>query len=266
MAGIGVSVGVEFILDLWLVTIHISVEISARLHLQGPPFGGVVYVDFWVFGFDIPFGDQIRGEDAIELERFWRLLQSSPESGPAGIGKNAHVFSIDAGIYTQGAAKKTEETKEGEGWEINSGGFVFRVVSRIPIQRVNDEFETIDTGPTRKWEIEHSQSFYAKPMHLVNQLISEMFVVITKNTTKADVTLPTTTTITVSTNEQPVLDAPEGESAGKFQFAKVLSKVPTALWGQCESPNFPNLIFIISLFLFYCFLLGHNSFLTHVFR
>jgi len=50
------SVGVEFTLDLWLVTLHISAEIGASLTVAGPPIAGIVHVDFWVFGFDIHFG------------------------------------------------------------------------------------------------------------------------------------------------------------------------------------------------------------------
>jgi hypothetical protein len=40
-------VGVRFTLDLLLVTIHISVDISAELTLYGPLFGGDVYDNFW---------------------------------------------------------------------------------------------------------------------------------------------------------------------------------------------------------------------------
>jgi hypothetical protein len=41
-ASIDVSIGVEFSLDLWICTIHISADINATLDLHGPPFGGVV--------------------------------------------------------------------------------------------------------------------------------------------------------------------------------------------------------------------------------
>lgn len=49
----GISIGVRFALDLWLVTNRINAEIGARLSLLGPPMAGRVHVDFWVFGFDI---------------------------------------------------------------------------------------------------------------------------------------------------------------------------------------------------------------------
>lgn len=53
----GLAVGVEFTLDLWLISVHISVDISAQLYMEGPPVHGYVHVNFWVFGFDVKFGD-----------------------------------------------------------------------------------------------------------------------------------------------------------------------------------------------------------------
>ncbi|KAK6067691.1 hypothetical protein SCUP515_10030 [Seiridium cupressi] len=53
----GIDVGVHFSMDLWLVTVRLSAEISATLSIMGPPMAGTVDVDFWVFGFDINSGD-----------------------------------------------------------------------------------------------------------------------------------------------------------------------------------------------------------------
>lgn len=55
----GVSVGVKYTLDLWLVSLPISLEIGARLYLQGLPIIGRVHGDFWVFGFDVNFGNPV---------------------------------------------------------------------------------------------------------------------------------------------------------------------------------------------------------------
>jgi hypothetical protein len=75
---ISVSIGVQFTLDLWIATIYINIEIGAKLHLQGPPFGGYVYVDLWVFGFTIHFGDAGNADAAIDLPAFWELLLQQP--------------------------------------------------------------------------------------------------------------------------------------------------------------------------------------------
>jgi hypothetical protein len=52
----GITVSVQYTLDLWITTLHIDIEIGADLSLSGPPSHGTVHVDFWVFGFTISFG------------------------------------------------------------------------------------------------------------------------------------------------------------------------------------------------------------------
>ncbi|KEY68290.1 hypothetical protein S7711_07042 [Stachybotrys chartarum IBT 7711] len=52
------AVGMRFSMDLWFVTIRINAEIGALLSILVLPMAGRVHVDFWVFGFDIDFGDR----------------------------------------------------------------------------------------------------------------------------------------------------------------------------------------------------------------
>lgn len=42
----GLAVGVEFTLDLWLISVHISVDKSAQLYIEGSPVHGYVHVNF----------------------------------------------------------------------------------------------------------------------------------------------------------------------------------------------------------------------------
>ncbi|KAI9929552.1 hypothetical protein MW887_001025 [Aspergillus wentii] len=86
MAEGGISVGVQFTLDLWLVTIKIKVELSARLYIQGPPIGGTVHVNFWVFGFDIDFGSKSNEtSQPLPLTDFIELVLQSHTSGPTAL-------------------------------------------------------------------------------------------------------------------------------------------------------------------------------------
>ncbi|KAF3354916.1 NAD(P)H-dependent D-xylose reductase xyl1 [Verticillium dahliae VDG1] len=81
----GVSIGVRFSLDLWLVTIRISCEIGATLTVAGPPMAGTVHVDFWVFGFDVDFGDKtgMARPDRLSLSDVKALaLKSAPSGAP----------------------------------------------------------------------------------------------------------------------------------------------------------------------------------------
>ncbi|KAK5988133.1 hypothetical protein PT974_12273 [Cladobotryum mycophilum] len=78
----GVSVGIKFSMDLWLVTVHISAEIGATLTVAGPPMAGMVHVDFWVFGFDINFGGSMQSRPiALKLPRFIDLVLKSGTNG-----------------------------------------------------------------------------------------------------------------------------------------------------------------------------------------
>ncbi|GAA0417897.1 YncE family protein [Streptomyces luteireticuli] len=56
-ANIDVSIGVSFVLDLWLVRETIRVEVGASLRLWGPPTAGEVTVHLWFISFTIGFGD-----------------------------------------------------------------------------------------------------------------------------------------------------------------------------------------------------------------
>lgn len=99
----GISVGVRFTLDLWLVTIRINAEIGARLSVLGPPMAGRVHVDFWVFGFDIDFGDRDAAltegmANNLTLAKFKALVLKSAASAETGvpmIGDWADVQSQD---------------------------------------------------------------------------------------------------------------------------------------------------------------------------
>lgn len=81
-----VSAGVPFTLDLWLVTIRINVEISTGLDLNGPPFAGVVHVDFWVFGFGIKFVASAKPQSSIALNRFFAIAAKTGSSSGASSG------------------------------------------------------------------------------------------------------------------------------------------------------------------------------------
>ncbi|MBH1937715.1 YncE family protein [Streptomyces sp. AV19] len=56
-ADVDVSVGVSFVLDLWLVRETIRVEIGASLRLWGPPTAGEVTIHLWFISFSIAFGE-----------------------------------------------------------------------------------------------------------------------------------------------------------------------------------------------------------------
>lgn len=53
---IGITVRIEASIKILFVRIHFNFEMSAQLHIWGPPFAGKAYVDWTIFSFTIPFG------------------------------------------------------------------------------------------------------------------------------------------------------------------------------------------------------------------
>lgn len=82
LAEAGVSVGVRFNLDVWLIHIHISVEVGADLTLWGPPMAGRVHINIKVAKFDINFGSGSDEKGPADLLGFYHLvLQASSKTG-----------------------------------------------------------------------------------------------------------------------------------------------------------------------------------------
>lgn len=204
---IGLDVGVSFTLELLFISIDISVSIGAELTLWAAPFGGSVYVDFWVFGFTIGFGDDQNGQ-AVDIETFRELLANVPDSDdptaggpgvPSTIDK-LHVLSVESGRYAEGVPPAGNETKQGDVWQVKSGGFVFRVQSRVPLHTITESTAST-TWPT---------PFFAIPMH---QTVDE----------------PLSSTMTVKIIKD------ENQEADNFGISgQVLKQMPLAIWGPCK--------------------------------
>lgn len=226
IADVGVEVGVEFALELLFVTIHISVHLSADVHLEGPPFGGSAYVDFWVFGFTVPFGDTSRVPPKLSLADFETVLQQIPDADSAknpGAGVHPlHVMSVESGRFTE--KQNDTQTKQGDIWEVKRGGFVFRVQSRIPVQFVDQPDWPKDEGASTV--APEGSDFYGTPMQLSHQLTSQMHVQVTK------------------------LEDEPGVSPQPKDFhirIQVIKQMPLSIWGKCELPSIQSADLILTV-------------------
>lgn len=215
LGSVGVSVGVHFTIDLWICTIDINIDVSASLDLYGPPLGGVVHVNFYVFGFSVHFGDESPANDAITLAEFWYLAQQQTASEKAAVtattsgnSKSGHVLSVVTGRYP--GKNKSTETPEGEPWVVRRGGFKFSAQSQFPIRSA-----ICNHGPPA----DHQTAIYAKPMHLVGGSSG-------KSDENGGQWVESTMTISVVEGTVPVLG---------FTCAPIVKKVPSALWGKCDS-------------------------------
>jgi hypothetical protein len=230
----GISVGVGFVLDLWICTIDISCEIAATLHLQGPPLSGTVYVDFWVFGFYINFGQPSEGNDQpLPLTDFYNLaLQAdvqqqaafSPSLLLAGGQKGAgsydagpplpHIYMCNEGLIPTGTAISTPNSPDTP-WNVRGAVFQFTIGCKFAIDTATVVTAQSDPNdPARPpFEVPLTGSpIYARPMQLTTPLSSTLTVTITP----PEGTSP----------NQPRWDACTG----------VIKPVPKALWGPCKPP------------------------------
>lgn len=214
----GLTIGVKFTLDLWLITIHISVEISANLHIEGPPVRGYVHVDFYVFGFDIAFGaeDNDRRVDVPLGEFYDAVLQNTNGaklSPPSAKGLNeAHTFTCVSGIIPPAGKDAPDAT---EPWLVKPGNLSFAVSCKLAVNEVTVLGESVPlTGV---------DSLYAKPMRLQTVLHSTISVEIFGEDEDA-------------TSDKPSKRASPTEPKNRWVRSTRSQPLPSALYGYCTPP------------------------------
>lgn len=184
----GVMIGISYTMDLLFVSTNITHQVGATLHVEGTPVHGTVHVEFWVFGFDINFGDWSKPPiERISLAEFCSLAMRAttaqrPGSGitekPSGApghdtipdvdAKNrdqCHSFTASSGLVP---TKSTQTPKTNDPWTVRSGPFEFAVASLIPLSKLK-----ID-GNNKP--VDNEAPIYAKPMKKETALSSEMSV------------------------------------------------------------------------------------------
>lgn len=118
-AEIDVSIGVSFVLDLWLVRETISVEVGASLHLWGPPTGGEVSVHLWFISFTIGFGEgSASGDKAAPWTDVVKQLPAAKDA--------VRLVPMDG--------LTPVESKDEPGlWTVGTGAFSFAVRTAVPV-------------------------------------------------------------------------------------------------------------------------------------
>ena len=250
----GVSVGIRFTLDLWLVTIRISVELSARLSIQGPPIHGYVHVDFWVFGFDIAFGKssgkpdvlslsdfidlacQAKGSTAVDM--FDTILASTRVSGQRQgrvIGdqkgveskdaeSKAHVLVVQSGLVADGMP---ESRPSGDPWTVRAGTFGFAISCKVAISKATIitgklEANALDDEADSVSEVKGTGNpIYARPMGISSEISTELHVTIRPVASKLKLLADGTSV--------------EAQIPEWNNNSGIVKNLPAGLWGKCES-------------------------------
>nr|CEG05420.1 unnamed protein product [Fusarium clavum] len=218
-----ISVGVRYDMDLWLVHLHINIQIGAVLHIQGPPMSGFVHVDFWVFGFDIAFGGEPnKDKDKILLlDEFYRLVLQTG-TGPKAVSgpdplttpNTAHIFSGETGIL---APAKASTPTSSTAWRVQGGFFSFSLTCRFPTNHLafGDEKDAKETQGT--------DPLFAKAMHGMQALNVVLTVKIQKRITdsKGNVHL-------------------EHDISHAWSWAQTMKSAPGAVWGLYDESKDPS--------------------------
>ncbi|KAG2411493.1 hypothetical protein HFD88_009048 [Aspergillus terreus] len=241
----GLSIGVQFTLDLWLVTIPINIHIAAELYITGPPISGKVYVDFWVFGFRIDFGKDSPAPEPVLLDGFIDLVcQSSsasshsnsvpmplPSSALVDIPteaatepdrptlSKAHVFAVQGGLVPQ---DKAESKPSSDPWIVRAATFSFSINCKFAIDTAN--IITMDQGKEKKrntvsWT---KNKIYAKPMQ-----------------TRDNEPLTSTLDVRISPPPTTVLDQQQDVPFWKNNRS-IEKDVPLGLWGPYDPTHDPS--------------------------
>ncbi|KAH7110819.1 hypothetical protein B0J11DRAFT_473636 [Dendryphion nanum] len=251
----GLSVGVRFTLDMWLVTINISVEISAQLYIEGPPVRGTVHVDFWVFGFNIDFGGKADPHEALTLDQFEKFVIDSKENSNApsafdtitcytpiarsipqpalgGQGRAVadprppekaagfHVLNVTSGLIPSGDSKSTPS---GDVWLIRRAVFAFTVSCKFPVSRIEVKTGGEDPGPDTHTIQGTGKSMYARPMRDSKPMGSTM-----------------TIKITADAPPKALSDPPPAKVPHWDRNVGIVKKMPAAIWGPYSRETDPS--------------------------
>ncbi|GAA1957076.1 DUF6603 domain-containing protein [Catenulispora subtropica] len=116
-AGIGVSIGASYRLDLGVCSKTLTVELGAEVDLWGPPTGGTATVHIWILSFTVAFGAGPSDDPRpLEWPDFKGLLPSAPIT-----------LTATAGMTGQERAPNGTTT-----WIVRSGSFAFSSRCAVP--------------------------------------------------------------------------------------------------------------------------------------
>ncbi|KAF5536846.1 hypothetical protein FNAPI_11620 [Fusarium napiforme] len=234
----GITVGVHYTLDLWLVSIPINVNLGAVITFQGPPLSGQVYVNFYVFAFRVEFGtQQSEKNDPIGLLEFEKLVRQTTPKPKAGmitddLGNQdedplapPHILNCISGLVPNGS----EPPKPESPWVVRGAIFAFTVSCKFAIQTANiitlreqdgelvpDHTEPVKNGAAGK--------VCAKPMQR-NQALGQSFL-------EVSITPPPL---------RPTMDEvkPQATNPAWKKYDVGYSNLPTALWGEYRESQDP---------------------------
>lgn len=116
---VGISIGVSYTLKILFIRTTLKVELSARLHLMGPEFGGSVYIKWYIISFTIRFGSPSPKPVPLSYVEFKEKFVKDPLQMKVSEGLQ--------GEYRDGEDKVCQ---------VNVKNAVFRLGSKLPLTTI----------------------------------------------------------------------------------------------------------------------------------
>jgi hypothetical protein len=139
-AVIGVDAGVKIDIPLVLYTEHIDTQLHLDVHIWGPDFAGIAYIDVVVKTFSIPFGDQSSSKALpVSWQEFGeKFLGFQPEShaevSSHDTNENTTVCSV---VITKGLLRRVKLSDGTEVCVVNAKELEIEAKTIIPITKYN---------------------------------------------------------------------------------------------------------------------------------
>ena len=138
----GVSVGASITLHV-LVSMTLSVELSATLHAWGPPFAGEIEVDWTIMSFTISIGDTDSGNNAPDQLSWGDFSQYFLPAGNSSSNALAAAAPADSAPVSwikvtalAGKLAPQSHTDPGSTWIIDPAKFVVKIDSVVPMTTI----------------------------------------------------------------------------------------------------------------------------------
>lgn len=196
-ARIGVNVHINFSFDALFVTVHISLDAGANLHVWGPDFSGTADVHFLSFSRRISFGAGRQAPPPITWKEFTTSFLPAPSKS---LNINCHSGLIQTYKHKDG-------TKDA--WLVDPKNLSFAIESTIPLSKVwYTETKPTINSMVKGIPLASHAGVGIKPMHAeAGKLISELYIYISHNEGSADNVL-------------------------EFSYHPIVKNQPAGLWGD----------------------------------
>lgn len=149
-ADISIEVGVAFHTTVFGISVTLSASLGAGLRVWGPPFGGLVEVDWTVISFSIPIGSQDNkpGQHlSLTWESFTKKFLPGEDKESKGNKLGKEKKQSEQQILKVQAIQGLVAQEENGTWHLRSHPLNLAINTVIPVKKVTLNGKTIQSDP-----------------------------------------------------------------------------------------------------------------------